>query len=60
MSPALRLHLDSPLINPVHEHEIVPQRVVVCGTLAAKSVVCERCRNANPLLVSLTERPSSL
>jgi len=58
VSPAFSQHLDSALVNPVHEHEIVPQRVVVCRTLAAKSVVCERCRNANPLLVSLTERRS--
>jgi hypothetical protein len=57
--PALGLHLYSALVNPVHEQKIVPNHVVISRTLAAKSVVSERCRKPNPLLVSLAEGPGS-
>jgi hypothetical protein len=54
------MHLDSALVNPVHEHKIVRQGVVVCQALAAKSGVSNNCGNANPLLVSLAKGPGLL
>jgi hypothetical protein len=60
VTPALGVHLNSALVNPVHEHEIVRHSVVVCQAFAAKSGVSNRCGNPNPLLCFLAERPSSL
>jgi hypothetical protein len=60
VSSAFGLHLDSALVNPVHEHKIVRQSVVVCRTFAAKSGVSKSGGNPDPLLCFLAKQPSSL
>ena len=39
--PALGLHLDSALVNPVHEQKTIPDGVVIPRTLTPKSVMGE-------------------
>jgi hypothetical protein len=56
VSPALRLHLDSALVSPVHEQKIVRQVVRIHRAFAAKSKVSTSCHKPNLLLLSLTER----
>ena len=59
VSPALGLHLDSALVNPVYEQKI-RQVVKICRALVAESKVSASCRNSNLLLCCLAERPGSL
>jgi hypothetical protein len=59
ISPALRLHFDSALVNPLHDRKVVRNIVRVCEAFVAKSKVSTRCRKSNLLLLSLTEQPGS-
>src|ERR1700756_2193397 len=58
--PALRLHLDSALVNPVNEQKIVRHVLGIRRAFAARSKVSTSCRKSNLLLRFLAELPGSL